>query len=299
MNWIRRHFFFAAFFATVTVLLVGLGFLIVTAYDRYGAVSQRWVEVSNHLRALQNTEWFPSPSNLTHFKKLEKEYIREASGFANLLCARQLLLDPSMSPQVFQDRLRNHVSTTTAKAKAAKVTLPPNFYLGFDQYRSVLPPQNAAPELARELDVISGIISQLMESRIFNILEVHRFPMMEESDSSGQAFAFSDKVQRRVFDIRFVADQSRFRSAFNSILNFPQFLSIEALQVINSQPLAPRKEEDIDEKTRTQNHRVVTDSPPVEKTTRLIFGEEKLTVTARIAMLTFLFPESLSHNKDF
>ena len=70
------------------------------------------------------------------------------------LKARVLPATP-LQPNEFQARLRETVTRVVEKARANKVKLPENFFLGFDEFAAALP-GNEAAQCARAATRASG-----------------------------------------------------------------------------------------------------------------------------------------------
>lgn len=272
----------------LVILLIASGLCLLVAYNNYGFVSKKLNQVSRDLHSLRSIEYSSIEPIILETEK--KEYLKKTFNLINALQRLQIPLATAATPQIFQDKLRYQVSILTTKANEAKIRLFNNFYLGFNQYQSTLPPQEITAELDRELEVIFGFVYQLIAIRVFAISAIHRIGVLSVSASSLQPSI----VSKKIFDIRFIADQRAFHNALNCILKSPQFLSIEALQVINPQSHPPPKKLENDEflenpgdlNLAIDSNRKVT---PKERM-KLLFGQEKLIITIRIAMLIFALP---------
>ncbi len=328
MNWVKKNTFLAIFLAVVIVLGGILGALLFSTYSNYTAISQEYDSQVGRLQSLQNRSPFPSRENNERYAALAAEYKQE---YRNLLAEVAKMQAPveAISPQAFQDRLRAVVSEVQDAAKAAGVTLEPDFYMGFDQYKGQLPSDAAAGPLARQLAAIKTVVDSLVENRVKSIAGITREPLPEEPAAAkeeartlrpitpggkrpeSQAAAAEPVVSTFPFEITFVAEQGRLRQALDAIVRSSQFLIIRYLTVLNSategpariaegldangQPLAiPGADAGIppaalDPATGAPIAPAAT-GEPAKAALNVLVGRETLTVSARIEIIAFHTP---------
>ncbi|PWU09101.1 MAG: hypothetical protein C5B47_03885 [Verrucomicrobia bacterium] len=268
-----------AIFAFSTLLIAAAGLSI--TYRDYKAISKNVDDISKQVSRLQNS--LPPASSFPRITAQSKEYAHEGAKLIGML--PQFPKQPT-TPQLFQDKLRERVSTIIAKASGANVGFPPNFYLGFDAYRATLPSQRMTSQLDRELEVIFTLVSQLIDLRVLDILRLYRFPSAEESPVA--SWSSRTSKEHRIFDLCFASDQQTLREILNFVLKFPYLMSIEAMQVISSSDTQPKKcEAKIDGIPMRTPASQNAASPKI----KLLFEKERLLVTLRIAM-SLLYSET-------
>jgi len=75
-----------------------------------------------------------------------------------------------LAPNEFQSRLRQAILSTTERARANRVKLPENFYLGFDEFVAALPAnEKEAQRLGQELQQIELLIAILIDAKVDGI----------------------------------------------------------------------------------------------------------------------------------
>src|SRR5207302_10931111 len=79
-----------------------------------------------------------------------------------------------LAPNEFQTRLRQAIIHTTENARNNRVKLPPNFFLGFDEFVSSLPSPEDAPALGQELSQVQLLVNTIIEARLDAITAFHR-----------------------------------------------------------------------------------------------------------------------------
>lgn len=243
MNWLKENPFLSGL-AAVTVAGTGaLVFLLMQASTQYQETADAYNQAVQKLHTLQNRIPFPNAENLKKTKELEDEYRQGLNALSAQLAKMETPINPDVKPQQFQDDLRSAVNSIAEKAAAAGVTLPKDFYLGFDQYKDSPPSPQATPALDRQLRVINQIVSNLIGFKIQSIDSLERLPLKEESNApaapAGKGDAKPASLVRLPFNIVFTAEQPKFRVAFNSLMNSDQFLIVRAMNVQNSSPAGP------------------------------------------------------------
>jgi hypothetical protein len=326
MNWVKKNTFLSVFLAVVLVIGSILGFFLFSAYSSFTAISQEYDSQVGKLQSLQNRAPFPSRENNERYAALATEYKQEYQNLLSAVAKMQVPLE-AISPQAFQDRLRAVVSEVEAAAKAAGVTLEPDFYMGFDQYKGQLPPDKAAGPLARQLAAIKSVVDSLVQNRVKSIVSITREPLPEEPAAAPRNEARTLRpitpgakrpasppanaepvVSAFPFEITFVAEQGRLRQSLNAIVRSSQFVIIRYLTVTNSategparvaegldangMPLPAPGTEAVPPPEQVDGAAPAAASEPAKPALNVLVGRETLTVAARIEVITFHTPDS-------
>lgn len=313
MNWIKENPFLSGLLGVVVVVGGGLAFLLFQSMSAFQQANDDYAAGVQKLQSLQNMVPFPNEANLDKAKALQAAYEKEVKNFHQQLVAMEIPLPADMTPQKFQDELRNAVDRAKKNATAAGVALPEDFYLGFNEYSSSLPSEEAAPALSRQLAVISDVVSKLIDTKITGITELKRLPLPDEKEAEApsrsnqrnaapatrgnQQPAGPAVVSRFPFDIGFTADQGKFRVAFNSLVNASEFIIVRSLNIQNTQPQSPSKTPDPSQQPQAPadpnaQPGAQPGGAPTPGDYVIVLGHEELNVTARLEMIDFAQPEA-------
>jgi hypothetical protein len=299
MTWAKNNPFLVALLVVVVLAAGGLGYYLNLVYATYATVSEDYDAQVAKLQKLQNRAPFPNAANNDAFTALLDDYSKGTNALLAELTQTQLPAE-DISPQGFQDRLRAVVSEVQALAKARGVTLPEDFYMGFNQYQGTLPNDLAAGPLARQLAAFKGLLDQVIEFRASSIEGISRTPLPEEStqppapnpgdNRNRPGNAPKDEapeiIRKAPFELTFVAEQGRVRQILNAVANSEQFFIIRNLTIVNDQLEGPSRYEESAE-TGYSFDPSATETPDAPGSLKVIVGREKLTVSALIEMVTF------------
>ena len=306
MNWLRENPFISGLLLVLIVGVGALGFLISGAATTLDESSQAYTDAVQKLHQLQNRVPFPNQANLDKVEELRRAYEAELNALRTQLRAMQQPVEENIAPQQFQDDLRQRVNALTAKALAANVTLPENFYLGFDAYRDSPPSQKATPYLARQLVFISGIVEGLIGPNpenpgVRSIDSLNRPNLPEEGTAPDEKE--KPAVRREPFTLTFTAEQGKFRIALNSLLKTNTFSIVRNLIVENSQQAGPPVHSEGTANAPNANQLSTlfgeqgqSDQP--SSSLNVILGRELLTVRAMIEMIEFNLPPAAEENTE-
>jgi len=242
MNWIKENPFLTGYIALTLLLLGGASYFTLQSYSGYAELEAGYGASVQSLHQLQNRSPYPSQENLAKVRETVEAYRVKMEEFQSALKKYQPPLPAGVTPEGFQDSLRQTVTAVTEKAEAAQVELPADFYLGFDAYRNSLPSPEAAPHLLRQMEQFRLIVEKLIDTKV-DILTFTRSPLAIES---GPAAGEKDRegkqqVVKNFLDLEIRGDQGRIRPAFNNLLQQPQFLLIRAVEFHNSSKEGPPK----------------------------------------------------------
>ncbi len=302
MNWIKSNPFLTGLIVVVVLITGALGYFLNNAYSSYTAVSEEYDTQVGKLQQLQNRVPFPNAENNSAFAALLDEYAAEYNALLDELTTKQIPLEV-ISPQAFQDRLRALVSEVQAAAESKNVTLPEDFYLGFDQYQGTLPSNDAAGPLARQLAAIKSIVDRLIEFRVAEITSIERQPLPQErggtppptrNQPAGRNEEIPEIAAAFPFEISFVTEQGRLRQILNAAVNSEHFFIIRNLSVVNSALEGPSRVEEFTQPSASPfpgaDGSEGAAAPTEIKGLDVIVGREKLSVTAVIELMTFTLP---------
>ncbi len=257
MKWFNENPFLAGI---ITMVIIGsgiFGYFIAGAAARYSEISQNYDLQVAELTRLKGLPLHPNEANVSRLSEQTEEFKQKIA----IIKDRLVELTPAeneISPANFQAKLRERVDDFTARAKAANVVLPENFYLGFDAYRSGPPSSDAvATALNRQLAVIEKILDIFLAQRVAEIRFVKREPLPEEKHGDTQSSAQrgpnaqqektagrgaqNNLIMSSPFDVSILSEQDRIRRSLNEIAKLPFFVPIRSLTIKNTNPNPPKR----------------------------------------------------------
>jgi len=306
MDWIKQNKFLTGFLAVLLVVGGALGFLAFTANAKYGEAFQGYTEKATKLRQLQGEQPYPEAANVAKMQAVQKAHQAAIDSLHAELRKAQFPAPP-LTPEKFQDNLRESVRRVTAKLTERKVQMgeqQQDFYMGFGNYQGAPPKPEAATPLGQMLEAMELAVTLLADSAVSKLEAVTRDNLPEEGIASpsapeknnprerddekkGKESKESPLVQRHAFTLKFESGEAQLRAFLNSLITSKkQFFVPSSVVVANEKDTGPSKAEST----------APTNPPPPgpggEKNTddKVIVGAEKLKVTARIEIVNFAEP---------
>ena len=295
--WISENKIAAMLIAAFLLCAGGAGWLALDAWNGYLTVSQAYSEALSKLTKLSQQNPFPSQANLVKF---QANLDREQSEVDNLAKSLQSFRIPPFHdlekarpqdrPQLLQDGLRSQVTAIKTAAASKGATLPPGFYLGFEEYENRLPSPDDVMILAKQLTVVDWIAGKLTSREGLILSEFTRsLPIMHSktSEAGKKPTTSADAPHKNIYDtvgsisISLRCDQPSLRDLVNSISSAPYFLVIENLQLQNSVAEPPRRD------TSYQAPQPTTDGQVPAQRLPIIVGREQVNVSMKIRFLEF------------
>jgi hypothetical protein len=314
MDWIKQNKFLAGFLLIILIVGGGLGFLAFTAKGKYDQAYTDYDEKAKRLTGLYGQQPYPEQENVKKMQDVQKAHQEAIDELHKDLIASQIPLKP-LTPTKFQDDLRETVRRVVAKAASRNVAFgdksdhdkQANFYLGFNNYQGVPPKDEAAAPLGRMLAAMELALDTLIDSGVISLGDIKRETLPEEGGGSGNTPDASSKPQRdrdkdkekglaerHWFEIQFVAAEPQFRTFLNELISQKQLFIPSSVIVESTETKGPSKAE-----TATPppppppppgpgNPPSPGVPPPAPaKQTKIVVGDEKLKVTARIEIVNF------------
>jgi hypothetical protein len=192
------------------------------------------------------------------------------------------------------------------KSRAKKVRLPDKFYLGFDEFASVLPNEVAAPLLGQELAQIEWLLDTLFEAQVDALTSFRRTPLPEEHGMAATAVtpargkpgavpAEPKLLERNVVEATFVSTPAAARKVLNQIAGANEhFFIVRFWHVRNENDKGPPRE--VTSETAGAMAPAPSPAPagsPGSKLTpatlSFIVGNEHIETTAKIEIVRFTF----------
>jgi hypothetical protein len=279
MDWFKKNPFIGLL-AVITILLTGAGvYFVLEGQSALTAAQDAYRAKTGQLASLQAAKPFPNAEALQMAEAELAETEKIIAELSAMVAAQSAPLEPTLTPQQFQDALNARVSALTAAAAEAGVGLPENFYLGFDPYRAQLPSVAAAPLLSQQLASIAEAVELLIAAPVRAVTAVARTPLPVESSGADRDDQRRQDLSLAPFEIAFVADQTGLRRALSSLVTAEPILLVRLLEVVNSQPASPPKEAAPAEDAAAAD-------PAAARQIPVVFGQETLSVRLGLAAVS-------------
>src|SRR5205814_8781227 len=193
MNWFRENPFWGAFIAIVGSLLLLAAGLHWWTKSSYEDAMTKYRESAAEQTRLESGNPYPSAANVGKMKTYLDNYKATLNKLKAELKTRMLTETP-LAPNEFQTRLRQAIIHTAENARNSRVKLPPNFFLGFDEFVSSLPSPEDAPALGQELSQVQLLLNTIIEARVDAITAFHRLSHPGTATRTGPAPAATPRT---------------------------------------------------------------------------------------------------------
>ena len=249
MNWFKENPFIAAIAAVAIIGTIATGFLAMEGAARYEQAVLDLNTQASTLRRLESKIPYPNPTNFQTLNSTINAYETAITGFINQLNDTEVELDQKITPQIFQDNLRQAVNDLQNEANKNKVALPEKFFFGFEAYQSQLPTQDEVKKLNREFQVIKGLVAAIVPLGINSIDSLIRHPAAKppapapdpKAQPAKPAQPAPEPIRFDSFTLGITAPQNSFIKAFDKIPDSPGFLVVRSLIIENTSPAPPPK----------------------------------------------------------
>lgn len=261
------------------------------------------------MNRLQRLTPFPTEPNVSRMKTQADEYAAELNRTKEELKTHVLPVT-AMAPNEFQARLRQAMAAVNERARANRVKLPDNFYLGFEEFAAALPDNIAAPLLGQQLAQVELLVNTLIDARVDAISSLKRVRPAEQragvppaptaspagTPRKAMATAAAPLIERNSVEATFVSNPGAARRALNQITSTPeQVYVIRTLHVLNEKDKGPSRDASVagvSPAAGTPAASAATTAAGASPNPALTFvvGNERVQTSARIEMLRINFP---------
>jgi len=186
MDWIRENKVLATILGVIAAGSIGLGYLLFDAWGSYSAARDEYTALGGQIAQIKGLALAPTEQNLKAKKALVDEYAANVSKLGGALLFLQPVPAPSKQAE-FQTKLKDRVVQIKNLAQSLKVSLPPDFGLGFTEYLGALPPSDAvATDLSGYLDGVEAIVKLALNSNVKSIDLLERAPLPSEKQGTAR-----------------------------------------------------------------------------------------------------------------
>lgn len=296
--WFQQNRFLGIFLA---VFGVATGISLYFLFSARGGFEEAKIAFDANaaeLNRLQRLSPFPTEVNLRKMRTQAEDYASQLNKLKEDLNTRALPVVP-MAPNEFQSRLRQVTTTLTDKARANRVKLPDNFYLGFDEFAAALPDTAAAPLLGQQLAQAELLVNILIDSRVEAITAFSRATAADARAAAtptptpppgrrppSAAAAAPQLLERNAIEMAFTSTPGAARRVLNQIASVnEQFYIVRTLHVLNEKDKGPPRDGAAAPATGAPAPTPATSPAGLQ----FIVGNERIQTSARVEMVRFTF----------
>lgn len=306
MNWFRQNRFLGTFLGALALATFFSFWFLFHEKSAADAGQARLDETLNELMRLRQSTPFPNYENLRKMRGQTASYRASLLALENELNGRMFPRVP-LQPNEFQAQLRLAVNDVTDHAGSARVQLPGNFYLGFDEYATSLPNSEAAARLGRQLRAIEWVVNSVIDAHVDAITKLTRMPLLEETRAAAvtpppgrvvrqtKTAPVKEKiVDAAAIDLGFSGSPAALRRVVNQVAAAKdQFYIIRTLVVKNQVDKGPKRGGTEGAYLPLQTAAVAGPAMAGKKEPGITFivGTEHLDVATRIEIVRFSFPQ--------
>ena len=301
MNWFGQNRFLGTFLMVFGVATLAAVYFLWSAKSGFNEARARFDENAAELNRLQRLAPFPNETNLRKMKTQADDYGTDLNKLKDDLKTRVLPVVP-LAPNEFQSRLRQAMTSIGERARANKVKLPENFFLGFDEFAAALPDTAAAPLLGQQLAQVELLLNILIDARVEAVTAFRRVaakaavapgPSVTPAPTAAGTARPTPAtpggpqlIERNVIEATFLSSPGAARRAINQISTVnQQFYVMRALHILNEKDKGPARD------GTTAAASPAPAAPPGAPASALNFivGNERVQAAARIELLRFTF----------
>ncbi len=227
MSWVSENKFLTGFGAVMLVGVGTLGWLTYSAMDKSDTATSQYDAAVAQLKDLNETKPGLKQANLDKLNAQKTELGDKIAAFQKELKDRVLPTE-AITKVAFQDKLKETVAQLSARAAAANVERPKDFYLDFAKYQSQPPDDKATAALARELRAIELVMNVLIKTSNIELEEFHRDPLPEEGGAGAgkRRGASGGVIERSTLRLKLTSKDDALRNVLTELANHKQQLFI-------------------------------------------------------------------------
>ena len=250
MNWFKENTILSSILLVCLLIMVAIAYFASEAYTTYSAALESLTSENTNFSSLQKKSPYPTKGNLTIISDGKKKYTEALKELQDRMSEMETPLEP-ITPQEFQDKLREGVNNLRKAAQSTNIKLPEKFFFGFDEYQSQLPAPEAASALNRDFNVLQKLLISLLSLPVeaINSLEREAPPVATPTPTPAPKKSVETtpppktQILKTTFKLSFTASQDKTRAAINMIPKSDAFLIIRSLTMENTKPAAPAKKD--------------------------------------------------------
>ena len=240
MSFIKEKPFVVGVGVVTLLAAGGLGYFITQQSARYEAAVESYGDAQSNDSQFRNMELFPTEENREKKEEAVEVYSERLSKVEETMASYAPATLNDVTSDQFTSKLKAEAETLRSAFEAAGTELPNTFAMGFEQYLSQLPRQEATGELNYQLDAVTWLLKELARERPSAITNINRPKLSIEDD--GQPL--SEGVHRWPYQLTFKGTEKALRTLLSSISQSDNYLfEIDAVRISNEKTTAPKKDD--------------------------------------------------------
>lgn len=316
-------------FGVIAALVIGAtGFYAVSGYGKFSDAMEGWDNKVGTIESLERKVPYPNKDNSEALSEKVSVYEGSVDALFQSLNTFQRELNTTLPSTEFQQILKGKVQgfRKYADENGLEIDESADFQMGFDQYSSVIPPQELIAILDYELEAIDYLLKAVVDCGVSSLVSFERDLIPGEAGSNGEHE--SGVVHKYPVRLRFSGSHDSFQTLVNKLANDTNFFYIiRVLKVRNEEKEGPAKLTSTDvgtipifENPDTQEiagndmleewgYPDVSDSEladrakgagfiPSSQDARVLMGQENLNVFMVVDIVRFISPEEVAANAE-
>ena len=219
------------------ILLSFVGF---KGADRYAEAKEQYEAAANEAAGFERLALYPRTENRDGKRKALEEYKESLDTLQSEFKRFRPEQIKNISPQEFTTRLLAANAEVRKAMESSGVSIPEQFFLGFEGYRTSLAPTNTTGVLDYQLSAIKDIMLDLAKARPSQLRNLHRRVLLEEE---GQAYKPGDFEVARAFplELTFTGTERAAREFISSLMAPARnYIVVRSLRISNVKKDPPR-----------------------------------------------------------
>ncbi|HSI63334.1 MAG TPA: Amuc_1100 family pilus-like protein [Candidatus Saccharimonadia bacterium] len=275
MNWVQENKSLAGILGVMIAGILGLGAWLYLSYAGYAESMDKWKQNDSSISTLKSKKVYPNKENAEAREAEVGDYGNKVDLLRSALLSEKVQqpIKP-MSQTEFQAKLKERATAIVQMAKAADITLPADFALGFSDYTNNVPRSaEVAAELGVHLDVMERLVTTLIQSGVKSVeffersklphedrpvepkkpVVVDKKPKKEPKGKKGakrqtltEEQAAEPVLDRYPVKVIVTTDQTPFQNIINTLcdpVKMPHFLVVRLVRVENERQDGPSRDE--------------------------------------------------------
>jgi hypothetical protein len=257
MTLFQARRFLRSYLSMLGLCTLLLLFPLYRVRSRFGGTAETVNRVALDLGRLRGLSTFPNTQNLRTKESQAMDY-GIAVGKLKEEMKRHVLPASPLRPNEFQAQLRQAVTDVADRARANRLKLPDNFFLGFNEFTSALPSNSAAASRGQQLAQVKLLAGILVDARVDELIAFRLLQSREESTAAATLVPASSKkqpgrpvlphgpkgVECSVVETTFVSTPAALRRFLNRVVSSSdQFYIVRSLHIVNEKGKGPPREQ--------------------------------------------------------
>jgi len=280
----KEQSFWIGFALVMLILLGGSGFFLVKSLGAYNNASKEHGLLAQKKRSLERKSIYPNQENQDEFERRLDDFEAQVDELHDTLKRFQRPLESTLQAKDFPQILADAVVAFREYTRTEKpVSLPDDFYFGMGKYeKGGLPPQAATGILNFQLDAIERLLRVIIENGAEEIYSFDR-EITPLEEPGGENPELTAQVAKYTVTVSFLTSHDGFRKFLNEVSNDKEFFYIvRVLRVDNEAKEGPPRQAGVGAETEE-----IEGEGFEQRDARVVFGNEKLRVTAVVDLCRF------------